>query len=67
MILDQLLSKCDDDKLQSEALSKDWDLKTFMKYATMKQDIKAQTEDMECQRCGCGKLHKTLSSYWQAM
>ena len=47
MILDRLLSTCEDEKLQDEALSKDWDLKTFMKYATMKQDIKAQTEDMK--------------------
>ena len=47
MILDRLLSTCDDDKLQDEALSNDWDLKTFVKQATMKQDIKAQTEDMK--------------------
>ena len=47
MILDRLLSTCEDEKLQDEALSKDWDLKTFMKHATTKQDIKAQTEDMK--------------------
>ena len=43
MILDRLLSTCGDEKLQDEALAKDWDLQTFMKHATMKQDIKAQT------------------------
>ena len=47
MILDRLLSTCDDEKLQGEALSNDCDLKTFMKHATMKQDINAQTEDMK--------------------
>jgi hypothetical protein len=47
MILDRLLSTCEDEKLQGEALSKDWDLKTFMKHATMKQDIKVQTEDIK--------------------
>ena len=39
---DRLLLTCEDEKLQEEALSKDWDVKTFMK-----QDIKAQTEDMK--------------------
>ena len=47
MILDRLLSTCGDEKLQDEALAKDWDLQTFMKHATMKQDIKAQTDDMK--------------------
>jgi Skp family chaperone for outer membrane proteins len=42
-----LLSTCGDEKLQDEALAKDWDLQTFMKHATMKQDIKAQTDDMK--------------------
>ena len=42
MILDRLLSTCNDEKLQDEALSKDWDLKI-----SMNQDIKAQTEDMK--------------------
>ena len=46
MILDRLLLTCGDEKLQDEALAKDWDVKTFMKYATMKQDIKAQTDEM---------------------
>jgi hypothetical protein len=47
MMLDRLLSTCGDEKLQDEALAKDWDLQTFMKHATMKQDIKAQTDDMK--------------------
>ena len=47
MILDRLLLTCGDEKLQDEVLAKDWDLKTFMKHATMKQDIKAQTDDMK--------------------
>ena len=47
MILDRSLSTCDDEILQDEALSKDWDLKKFMKHAIMQQDIKAQTEDMK--------------------
>ena len=47
MILDRLLSTCGDEKLQHEVLAKDWDLETFMKHATMKQDIKALTDDMK--------------------
>ena len=50
MILDRLLSTCCDEKSQDEALAKDWDLKTLMKHATMKQDIKAQTDDMKSER-----------------
>ena len=42
MILDRSLSTCELEKLQDEALTKDWDLKTFVK-----QDIEAQTEDMK--------------------
>lgn len=46
MILDHLILTCGDDKIQKEALTKDWNLKDFLKNATTKQDVKAQTDEM---------------------
>ena len=47
MILDHIILTCGDEKLQDEALSKDWDLTEFMKHAIMKQDVRAQTDEMK--------------------
>ena len=47
MILDRLILTCKDENLQAKALENNWSLRDFLKYATTKQDIKAQRNEMK--------------------
>lgn len=46
MILDRLILTCEDENLQAKALENNWSLKDFLKNAITKQDVKAQTNEM---------------------
>jgi hypothetical protein len=47
MILDRLILTCRDESLQAKALENNWTLEDFLKYATTKQDVEAQRNEMK--------------------
>ena len=47
MILDRLILMCKDENLQAKALENNWPLRDFLKYATTKQDVEAQRNEMK--------------------
>jgi hypothetical protein len=47
MILDRLILTCKDESLQAKALENNWTLEDFLKYATTKQDVEAQRNEMK--------------------
>ena len=47
MILDRLILTCKDESLQAKALENNWSLEDFLTYATTKQDVEAQRNEMK--------------------
>ena len=47
IILDRLILTCKDENLQAKALENNWPLRDFLKYATTKQDVEAQRNEMK--------------------